>query len=317
MRAILITGGSGFLGRELTTRLLAKGHRVYSLSRHPPEQWCENRYPLKGDILLPDLGLEDSWIWSMVPRDIHAVVHCAALLSFKPKDKDRLYRTNYQGTINLLEFMRRHKITRLFHISTAYLFKQNHYEKSKEMAEKALNQYPEIKTTVIRPSIIIGDSRVEGLPPVSGFYIGISAFDKAKHWFEKGTNLPPLKFKIRVAGNPRGRLNLIPIDVVAENIVRLVERDAEGVYHLTHPSPPTLKELEKPISLATGADVEFLPDFTPNVGDRLVAKLITELAPYLGGHDLPSDIKCRRLTANFLRRTAEAFLNLDRKGTRY
>ena len=89
----------------------------------------------------------------------------------------------------------------------------------------------------------------------------------------------------------------------------LMEQDATGIYYLTHPAPPTLKALEQPISLDTGADVEFLPSFAPNVGDRLVAKLITELSPYLHGHDLPSDIECCRLTATFLRRTAEAFLN--------
>lgn len=308
--AVLITGGSGFLGKALTKTLLEKSYKVYSLSRHPPAP-AENLIPLEGDVLLPDLGLEN------VPSDIDAVIHSAALLSFKPGDKNRLYETNCRGTENVINWMKRHGISRLYHVSTAYLFGQNHYEISKKMAEEIVNGQAGIKATIFRPGIIIGDSRVEGLPPLSGFYIGISAFDKAKRWFEKGTNLPPLKFKIRVAGNPRGRLNLIPVDIVAENLVRLVERDAEGVYHLTHPSPPTLKELEKPISLATGADVEFLPDFTPNVGDRLVARLITELAPYLGGHDLPSDIKCRRLTANFLRRTAEAFLNLDRKGTRY
>lgn len=300
--AILITGGSGFLGKALIEKLLANGHRVYALSRHPPAP-AENLVPFEGEVLLQDLGLESA------PGDIDAVIHSAALLSFKPGDKDRLYETNCRGTENVINWMKRHGISRLYHISTAYLFGQNHYEISKKLAEKIVQGQTEIKTTIVRPSIIIGDSRVEGLPPMSGFYIGIKAFDQARRWFEKGTKLPPLTFKIKVAGNPQGKLNLIPVDIVAENIVRLVGRDAEGVYHLTHPSPPTLKELEKPISLSTGADVEFLPDFSPTVGDRLVARLITELSPYLRGHDLPSDIKCQRLTTDFLRRSAEAFLN--------
>ncbi len=300
--AILITGGTGFLGKALTKTLLEKSQRVYSLSRHPPAP-AENLIPLKGDILLPDLGLEK------VPGDINTVIHSAALLSFKPSDKDRLYATNYRGTGNVIQWMKRHGITRLYHVSTAYLFSQNHYEISKKMAEVVVQGQAEIKTTILRPGIIIGDSRVEGLPPVSGFYLGIRACDQAKRWFEKGTKLPPLTFKIRIAGNPQGRLNLIPIDIMAGNIARLMEQDVTGIYYLTHPEPPTLKDLEQPISLATGADVEFLPSFIPNVGDRLVAKLTTELSPYLQGQDLPSDIKCRRLTTDFLRRTAEAFLN--------
>jgi len=305
--AILITGGTGFLGKALTKTFLEKGHRVYSLSRHPMAP-AENLIPLEGDILLPNLGLET------VPGDIDAVIHSAALLSFKPGDKDRLYETNCRGTQNVISWMEIHGIGRLYHVSTAYLFGQNHYEISKKMAEEVVNGNPEIKPTIFRPGIIIGDSRVEGLPPVSGFYVGIRACDQAKRWFERGTKLPPLKFKIRIAGNPHGRLNLIPVDIVAKNIVRLVEQDVawfypRSTYYLTHPMPPTLKDLEKPISLATGADVEFLPDFAPNAGDRLVARLITDLSPYLYGHDLPSDIACRRLTTTFLRSTAEAFLN--------
>lgn len=300
--AILITGGTGFLGKALTKTFLEKSLRVYSMSRHPPAP-AENLIPLQGDILLPDLGLEN------VPGDIDAVVHSAALLSFKPSDRDRLYATNCLGTQNVVRWMKKHGIGRLYHVSTAYLFGQNPYEISKKVAEDVVRGQTEIKTTIFRPGIIIGDSRVEGLPPMSGFYLGIRAFEKAKRWFERGTKLPPLTFKVRVAGNPQGRLNLIPVDIVAQNIFRLVDQDAAGIYYLTHPAPPSLKELEQPISLATGADVEFLPDFTPNVGDRLVARLITELAPYLHGHDLPSDIECRPLTPDFLRRTAEAFLH--------
>jgi len=302
VKNVLITGGTGFLGKALTKTFLEKSHRVYSLSRHPPAP-AENLVPLQGDILLPDLGLEN------VPQDIDAIIHSAALLSFKPSDKDSLYATNCLGTRNVIQWMKKHGIRRLYHVSTAYLFGQNHYEISKKMAEDVVQGQTEIKTTILRPSIIIGDTKVEGLPPVSGFYLGIRAFDQARRWFERGTKLPPLTFKIRVAGNPQGRLNLIPIDIVTQNIARLVEQDATGIYYLTHPAPPTLKALEQPISLATGADVEFLPSFAPNVGDRLVARLITELSPYLRGHDLPSDIECRRLTSDFLRRTAEAFLN--------
>ncbi|MBA7693893.1 hypothetical protein ES703_102489 [subsurface metagenome] len=300
--AILLTGGGGFLGKALTPRLLQKGHKVYSLSRHPPEP-AENLTPLVGDITKPNLGLEE------VPEDIRAVVHCAALLSFRAKDRDRLYSTNYQGTINLLELMVRYKISRLFHVSTAYLFKQNHYEISKEMAEEAIRQYPQIRTTILRPSIIIGDSKVEGLPPLSGFYLGVRAIDRAKRWFEARTGAWPFRLKIRIQGKRTGRLNLIPVDIIVSSIIDIINQDKTGVFYLTHPNPPTFKSLEKSISEATGANIKVASRFKPNPVERLASALMKGLKPYMTGTKLPSDIDCQPLTEEFLTRTIRAFLS--------
>lgn len=304
MQPVLVTGASGFLAGELIPRLLERGHTIYGLYHKPPERHIPlHLVPLIGDITKPDLGLEE------VPK-VDAVIHCAALLSFSPRDKGRLYQTNYQGTVNLLKWMRRYGITRLFHISTAYLFRHNDYERSKKLAEKAIKQYPEIKTTIFRPSIIIGNTQVEGLPPLSGFYLGIRAIDYAKRWFERKTSAPPLRVKIRLKGNPEGRINLIPVDIVAKSIVDIVEEDREGTFYLTHPNPPNLKSLDKPISQASGADIKIIAEFEPSVVERFASLLMKELSPYLlGEYNFPSDIDCPPLTEEFLTRTIEAFLN--------
>jgi nucleoside-diphosphate-sugar epimerase len=305
--SVLVTGATGFLGSALIPQLLAKGDKVIALVRD--KEKAKRLLPqevkvVEGDIIKPNLGIEN------VPKDVKAVIHCAALLSFSSKDKDRLYEVNYRGTFNLLEWMRQNKIRRLFHISTAYLFNQNHYEISKQMAEEVINHYLEIKTTIFRPSIIIADSKLQGLPPLSGFYLGIKAIDQTKRWFESRTSLPPLRVKVRLKANPNNKLNLIPIDIVSESIVKVVGEDKGGIFYLCHPDPPTLKSLEKPISNAVGADIEVNRDFEPNIVDRLASLLMKGLSPYLlREYNLPSDIDCPPLTHEFLAETIKRFLN--------
>lgn len=49
MSTVLVTGASGFIGKMLVSKLLAKGHQIYALSRHPPRD--KNLVPVIGDIL--------------------------------------------------------------------------------------------------------------------------------------------------------------------------------------------------------------------------------------------------------------------------
>lgn len=302
--AILVTGAGGFLAKALIPRLLEQGNEVYGLYHKPPKQHIPlHQLVLVGDITKEDLGLKEC------PSDIDSIIHCAAKLSFNPKDKEKIFNTNCYGTLNVARFMVGNKISRLYYISTAYLFDHNDYEVSKRMAEEALANYPKIRTTIIRPSIIIGDSKVEGLPPLSGFYLGIRGVDRAKRWFEKKTGVWPLRAKIRIRGKRTGKLNLIPVDSVVNSIIDIISQDKIGVFYLTHPNPPTFKALEKPVSEAIGADIKVASRFKPNVVERLAATLMKGLSPYFGGEQLPSDIDCLPLTQEFLTKTIRAFLN--------
>ena len=287
---ILLTGSSGFLGSYLYKELKARGHTVFGLSRHGPD--------LIGDINLPDLGLKE------FPK-VDAVVHSAALVSFKPSDSKRLYAVNWMGTANVILWMSTLGLKRLFHISTAYLYDHNDYERSKRSAEEIALRF---NATIIRPSIIIGDSKVEGIPPLSGFYIVIKAVDAAKRWVEDKTALPELKLVIRIKGNPQGKLNLIPVDVVAKNTADIIDADKQGIFHITHPEPPTLESLAEAVSEAVGVEARIVPDFKANPAERIVALMTKSLAPYLGGDSLKSDICYPPLSREFIVSSVRAFL---------
>jgi len=147
--AILVTGASGFVGRALIPKLLAQGHTVYGLSRHPPAA-APNLIPLAGDITQPDLAL------ARVPGDIDIVYHVAGKLKLG-KDKDgSIWETNVTGTKNVIAFCRRNNISTLKFVSTAYTQGRNTYEKSKELCELMLSECDIPKVTIFKPSVIMG-----------------------------------------------------------------------------------------------------------------------------------------------------------------
>ena len=226
--AVLVTGASGFLGQAVVPRLLEKGCTVHALSRHPLSN-SDGVVPLAGDITKPNLGL------ASCPDGIEAVLHMAALLDLTERHRDRVWEVNVTGTQNVLEFCSRHRVHRLFFVSTAYTKGRNTYERSKARAESMVMQSG-LHTTILKPSILIGDSQMHGLPPPGNFYTVTSAVDRVKRWVETTAGLPQLKLTIRLPGNPEGELNLIPVDRAAEGIVEAVVQDKACLLY-TSPSP--------------------------------------------------------------------------------
>jgi nucleoside-diphosphate-sugar epimerase len=298
---LLVTGASGFLSSHLIPLLVNQGHTVFALSRHPVKAG-EGVHPLSGDITTAGLGIDSS-----IPN-IDAVIHCAAMLNFNDKNAKEIILTNVEGTRNVLEWMYGNGVSRLYYVSTAYLFRQNCYEKSKEQSEWLISQYGDIKATIFRPSIIIGDRKLMGLPPPNGLYLVIKAVDTVKRWIEDKVKLPNLRVTLRVGGNPDGHLNIVPVCVVAENIAQAVKEDKTGILYLTNPSPPTIGFVADCISEAAGVDFRIVPEFDKNPAEKLVARMVHTLDPYLQGHDLKSDIECEPLTSEFITQSIRKFL---------
>jgi nucleoside-diphosphate-sugar epimerase len=108
-KTLLLTGGTGFIGSHLATRLLQEGHFVYFLARADRHLSAEGRIlralaplltsakdqyrVLQGDLTLP-LEID--------ARDIDEVWHCAASLSFKGTERVKTFAANVTGTKNLL-----------------------------------------------------------------------------------------------------------------------------------------------------------------------------------------------------------------------
>lgn len=109
---VLVTGGSGFLGREICRQLKARGDTVSSLARHPSAA-------LERLGVQQHLGdLADAAAVSRAVAGCDAVVHNAALAGVSGPPRP-YWVTNVVGTRHVIEQCRTHGVGTLLHTSTA------------------------------------------------------------------------------------------------------------------------------------------------------------------------------------------------------
>jgi len=157
---ILVTGGTGFIGKRLI-RELAKDYELYCLVRKESvHKLGSNVNAVIGDILeleIPDFKYD-------------AIIHLAANTKFNEKCDE-----NVLGTQNICDYALRNGIKRLYYMSTAFVCGDysgkfsaddfdvgqgfnNNYEKSKFLAEKIVRSYfDKLDITIFRPGIVIDE----------------------------------------------------------------------------------------------------------------------------------------------------------------
>jgi len=283
--SLLITGASGFLGSALIPKLLQKGHKIYGLSRHPPEA-RENLIPLIGDVTEPDLGLKE------VPDDISAVHHLAAIHKLGGDQDNSIWQTNVQGTKNVIDFCIKYGIPHLYFTSTAYTQGRNPYERSKALCETMLRESSIPKVTIFKPSIVMGTPQ-HFYPGHFSLFVALlvrvhQRTEVVRRKIEGTLRLPVIEPVFRKRANPKGRLNLISVDDVTGAMAAI---DGEGTYWLTHPDPPTIGQLLDWVSEFILVKIKIEPLFKPTPIEVAFEKMSAALTPYLWGDDFPSDLK--------------------------
>ncbi len=112
---ILVTGATGFLGAELIFQLTAQQRKVRALKR--PSSTIPNL--LKGNNLVTwvDADINEPESLADAFEGIAQVYHCAAFISFDPKDKAKLLKVNIEGTSNIVNLCQDFG-ARLVHVSS-------------------------------------------------------------------------------------------------------------------------------------------------------------------------------------------------------
>jgi nucleoside-diphosphate-sugar epimerase len=115
--AILITGGTGFLGAYIIKALVEAGHRVRAIRRTVkvpffiPEKILQQVEWMEGDVL-DIVSLEEAM------QGIDGVIHSAALVSFRQSDRAAMNSINIEGTANVVNAALEAGIKRFVHISS-------------------------------------------------------------------------------------------------------------------------------------------------------------------------------------------------------
>jgi long-chain acyl-CoA synthetase len=231
--------------------------------------------------------------WRALTRRVTHIVHAAADLRVDAPLAE-LNRTNVTGVAHLLELAsaahRDHGLIRLTHVSTAYVAGlrpdevpeddltgrygfANGYERSKYEGERLVRAAAaRLPVTVVRPAMIVGDARTGAVRTFNTVYAPL------RQYLTGWQRLVPVRSRLRV--------NIVPVDWVADAILRLTfDPAAEGrTVHLTAPfeSLPTAAEL---IDVTRRWAAEHLglqlprPRFVPLPG--ALPQELRALAPYL------------------------------------
>ena len=109
-----VTGATGFLGRELVPRLAASGRRLRLLTR--PGQEIARFAKFAPEIVTGRLDDESALREGL--RGVDEVVHLAALVSFRPEDRDAMFAVNADGSERLARLAREADVRRFLHTST-------------------------------------------------------------------------------------------------------------------------------------------------------------------------------------------------------
>lgn len=111
MKPTLVTGATGFVGWHVARRLLERGHRVRALVRPGSRLQELDVEPAAGD-------LRDPASLERAVKGCGIVFHVAADYRLWAKDPTELYRSNLDGTRNLLEAARNEGVERFVYTST-------------------------------------------------------------------------------------------------------------------------------------------------------------------------------------------------------
>lgn len=110
-KTVFITGATGLLGSCLIKKLSDQNIKTRALYRTEIPFNNLNIEWIQGDIF-------DTVLLEEILQDVDEVYHCAGKVSFNPKDRKALFKTNVEGTANVVNACLNTGVKKLLHVSS-------------------------------------------------------------------------------------------------------------------------------------------------------------------------------------------------------
>lgn len=249
---VLVTGGTGFVGRNLCAELVERGHDVTALSRRP----YEKSLPDGVETAVGNVENYDSIANEIAGVD--AVVNLVALSPlFKPKGgKERHFEVHLEGTKNVVRAMEAGGVDRLVQMSFQGASPDSTVSalRAKGEAERVVKASG-LDWTIFRPSVIFGDG---------GEFIGF-------------TKLLTTPYITGLPGGGKTRFQPIWIGDMVRIVADSLEDDRHigKSYDIVGPEKLTLADVTELAYEADGKSVTILP--IPMVLSRLALRIADPL----------------------------------------
>ena len=208
---VLVTGGTGLVGAHLLLHLIENGESVRAIYRNLESiQKTKSLFSLyKKEVLFEKID----WIQadiidvpSLEPafENVEYVYHCAALISFDPKDEELLRKTNIEGTANIVNFCIAKSVKKLCFLSSIsalgdlkenekIITEEAEWNPEKPHSDYAISKYGAemeiwrgqqegLETVIVNPGVIIGPGFWE-----QGSGLLFKKVSKGLRFYTKGT----------------------------------------------------------------------------------------------------------------------------------
>jgi len=245
---VLVTGGTGFIGRHLVRRLSELGgYNVFCLVRNPKK--AEALKPLGVELIYADITDKVSLV-KVLEHKIDIVFHCAAYVDNKPLKL--LQKANVEGTENICELSLKLGVKEIVYLSSvAVICGNDGAVLTEDLAYKAANPYGESK---IKAEKIVLNYRRKGLPSVIIRPPMVYGEDEPH---ALGLLLRLLKYRIfPLIGKAKNKLHFVYVENVVELMIFSLGKKEflEGTFFIADNEALSVRETFTIFSKAIGAN---------------------------------------------------------------